>query len=300
MIAGRSENGGFGRLASRVLFAMAFAAVAVPAAAEVDSEHMFGFITGSDVGAPGEIEIEGETDSALGRHTGRYLASFPSLQLKYTVIENFRIAPHVELSRHTIHNQPDMFDINRLQLASGGMEFKWRALDRSKAPFGATFSMDTSFGRIDPGTGQRARDYGLDFTAAFDKELIHNLLFGAINLSYTPGWSRDPLTAQWQHAAVTGVGGALTVQIAPNIYAGGEVRYLRAYDSIDLSRFAGDAVYAGPTFFVAFTPKANMTLSWNTQIAGHEHGGQPGVSSGRLDLTNFERHQIRARIGVGF
>lgn len=261
----------------------------------IDSEHMFGFTVGSDIGSAGEIEIEGEQDSGLGKHAGRYYAATNSLQVKYTATNNFRIAPHLEFGHHAIAGVPGLADIGGTGFASGGAEFKYRVFNRADAPFGLTFGVDTSMARIDTGTGQRTRDYALDFSAALDREIITDQLFGAINLVYAPSWARDHLTGTWERAAATEVSAALANRIANGIFVGGEVRYLRAYESAGLSGFAGDAVFAGPTLYVMFSQRANMTLAWNMQVAGHAVG-----ESRRLDLTNFERHQVRLRFGFGF
>lgn len=261
----------------------------------VDSEHMFGFTVGSDIGSAGEIEIEGEQDSGFGKRAGRYYAAMNSLQLKYTATDNFRVAPHVEFGHHAISAVPGIADINNLGFASGGVEFKYRFLNRADAPFGLTLGVDTSIGRIDTGTGQRARDYALDFSLALDRELIADRLYGAINVAYAPSWARDHTTGTWERAAATEVSAALTNRIANGVFLGGEVRYLRAYETAGLSGFAGDAVFAGPTLYVMFSPRANMTLAWNVQVAGRA-SGEPG----RLDLINFERNQVRLRFGFGF
>lgn len=262
----------------------------------VDSEHMFGFVTGSDIGAAGEVEIEAEQDSGAGKRAGRYYAASNAVQLKYTVIENFRVSPYVLFGHHGVGAVPGMTDIDGLSLAAGGVEFKYRALNRASSPFGLTFAVDAGIGRIDMATGQRARDYALDFSAALDRELINDRLFGAINLSYAPAWTQDVAGGgDWGRSAVTGVGAAMVTRIGKDVFAGGEVRYLRAYDSANLSNFTGDAVFAGPSVYVMLTPTANMTFAWNTQIRGHARG-----ETGHLDLTNFERHQFRVRVGVGF
>src|SRR5262245_63116700 len=39
---------------------------------EVDTEHMFGFITGTDIGQVGDKELESETTGRLGKRTGSY------------------------------------------------------------------------------------------------------------------------------------------------------------------------------------------------------------------------------------
>jgi hypothetical protein len=38
-----------------------------------------------------------------------------------------------------------------------------------------------------------------------------------------------------------------------------------------------------------------ISAAWNVQVAGHEAG-----APGRLDLTNFERHQVRLKVGMEF
>lgn len=261
----------------------------------LDSEHMFGFTVGSDIGSAGDIEIEGESDSAAGKRAGRYIAALTSLQLKYTWLENVRIAPHVEFGLHAIDGVPGMSDIGRASVASGGVELKYRLLNRASAPFGLTFALDASVGRIDVATGLRARDHALDFSVALDREIVADRLFGALNFVYAPGWARNHDTGLWGQSAVLEVSGALAGRIANGVYAGGEVRYLRAYDNVSLSGFAGEAVFAGPSLYVMLSPHANMTIAWNAQIAGQAQG-----QIGPLDLTNFERHHLRLRFGMGF
>ncbi|MGN6286578.1 MAG: hypothetical protein ACTHM2_15625 [Afipia sp.] len=265
------------------------------AALSLDSEHMFGFTVGSDIGRAGDIEIEAETDAGAGKRAGRYVAALNSLQLKYTWLENVRIAPHVEFGLHAIDAVPGMSDVSRGSVASGGVELKYRLLDRATAPFGLTFGLDASLGRIDAATGLRARDQALDLSVALDREIVADRLFGALNVVYAPGWTRDYDTGLRGQAAALEVSGALTGRIADGVYAGGEVRYVRAYDSVSLSGFAGEAVFAGPTLYVMLSPHANMTVAWNMQVAGQAQG-----EAGHLDLTNFERHQLRVRFGMGF
>lgn len=263
--------------------------------AGVDSEHMFGFTIGSDIGSAGEIEIEAESDSGAGKRGGRYLAAMNALQLKATITDHFRVSPHVEFGHHAIAAVPGMADLTRTDFAAGGVEFKYRVLNRADAPFGLTFGLDTSVARIAAATGQRTRDYALDFSMALDRELIQDRLYGAFNVVHAPSWARDPVTRAWAQSSQSAVGASLVGRIGEGIYLGGEVRYLRAYESTGWGNFSGEAVFAGPSIFVMLAPRATMTLAWNAQIAGHVVG-----ETGALDLKNFERHQVRVRFGFGF
>jgi hypothetical protein len=52
-----------------------------------------------------------------------------------------------------------------------------------------------------------------------------------------------------QHDSKAGISAALSTQIRPGLFIGGDVRYLRAYSGLGLDAFAGQAVFAGPTVY---------------------------------------------------
>ena len=85
-------------------------------------------------------------------------------------------------------------------------------------------------------------------------ELMRNRLYAGFNLLYEPEVTRTA-TDGTQREAKFGGSAALAVRLAPNLLIGGEVWYLRHYDSPTLSDFTGDAVMAGPTLYVQFTPQ---------------------------------------------
>jgi hypothetical protein len=76
---------------------------------------------------------------------------------------------------------------------------------------------------------------------------------------------------------------------------GGEVWYLRHYDSPALTAFTGDAVMLGPTLYIQFTPKMFMTAAWNTQVWGREIG-----SPVSLNLAEFQRNRAKLKFAVEF
>ena len=71
-------------------------------------------------------------------------------------------------------------------------------------------------------------------------------MFAGFNLLYEPEMSRT-FGGESERESKTGGSMALALRIAPNVVVGGEVWYLRPYDSWNLSHFTGDAVMAGPT-----------------------------------------------------
>ncbi len=52
---------------------------------EIDTEHMFGFTEGSDIGEAGERELEAEPTGRFGKQDGSYNAVATGFQAKYTL-----------------------------------------------------------------------------------------------------------------------------------------------------------------------------------------------------------------------
>ena len=262
---------------------------------ELDSEHLFGFTEGSNIGAVGEKELEQETTGRLGKRGGTFRAFDPSLALKVPLTDNFRLAPGVSFYGYDVAPGPGL-----PARTSGGfngvfLETRLRVLDRRTAPFGLTLNIVPSFGTVDGGSGKGSRSYGTEAALLLDKEFIPGRLIAAINVGYALTSTR--LTGMGELAQGSGfeVSSALAYQVRPGFFLGGETRYARAYSGMGLDRLAGDALYVGPTVYTTLSEHAWASLAWSFQVAGRAIG-EPGP----LDLTNFDRHQVRLRIGYNF
>jgi hypothetical protein len=107
--------------------------------------------------------------------------------------------------------------------------------------------------------------------------------------------TRSRLTDAWSREAVVGPAAGLMVRVGPGILVGGEARYLRSYQSLALEKFAGQALFVGPTLYARLSKRSWMIAAWSSQIAGRAANG-----SGPLDLINFERHQAKLQFGLEF
>jgi hypothetical protein len=260
-----------------------------------DTEHIFGFTMGSDIGQPGEIELELENVAALGKRDGRYATLGTLAQVKYTLSDRFRIAPGFALGAQRIGDVPSFEDRHHLSFNGATLEFRAKLLDRSTAPFGLTLHAQPGWNRVDEASGQRIEHYGAEFAALFDRELVADRWFAAFNVWYGTGTTRLRATGHTAHDSEFSVHGALTYQVQPGFLIGAEMRYLRSYDGGGLDRFAGAAAYLGPTFSYNLTSTVGISGSWQVQVAGR------AAEDGRwLDLTNYERHQAMLRINAHF
>jgi hypothetical protein len=260
-----------------------------------DTEHIFGFMIGSDVGNPGEREFQSQTTGRFGKGGGTYRALAHEAEIEIVPVPNFRIEVGGSASLHDITGVPDIDDRRQLNFQGLSLDLRYRLLNRESAPFGMTVAAELHGDRIDETTGAKGRMYGTDFTLAFDRELVPNFVIGALNLTYQPQWARFEVAGLSEQNSTIGAAFAGMVRLRPNVLLGGELRYLRQYEGIGLGELSGQALFIGPTAYFQLSETSRLTLSWSMQA-----WGRPAGSAGNLDLVNFERHQARLVFGVNF
>ncbi len=263
-------------------------------AGEIETEHLFAFTTGSDVGTLGERELEGSTLARLGKRTGSYSAATQMFSLDFVPLPNLRTEYSATIVAHDIAGVSGLEDRQQLAVGQFAAHFRYRLLERGAAPFGLAAVVEPHWLRIDEGSGAFVRQYGVDLIAAFDREIVPNRVVAAFNLLYQPELAHKTI-GEWTQESTSGVAAAVMAQIAPGIFLGAEARYLRRYAGLGFDALAGHAAFLGPTLFAKLSPRAWIAAAWSAQIAG-----QAANAPGPLDLQNFERHQARLLFGLNF
>lgn len=298
---GSDWSSGARRLAGvvAVLGAFAWSGTAVAAGAHddegPDTEHIFGITMGSDIGDKGELELELETFSGIGKRFGTYLSTATHTHFKYTVTDTLRVAPGFTFGSHRIGGVPELDDHSEAGLHEASVEIRYKVMDRHKDAFGLTLNFEPGWTGIDPTSGQRVEGYGSVVSMLMDKEIIKDRLFGAFNFGWSGGTSRDLGTRDWTRDSELAIHGAFSYQIMPKVLVGVETRYLRTYGSLGLDDFKGEALYVGPTFSLMLSKIVGLSGTWNFQVAG-KAVGDPAA----LDLRNYERNQALLRITAHF
>jgi hypothetical protein len=274
---------------------VALAPAGVSAEEGFDTEHIFGFMIGSDVGNAGEREFQTQTTGRFGKGSGTYRALGQEVEIEVVPLPNFRVEVGGTATLHDITGVPDIDDRRQFNFQGLSLDLRYRLLDRETAPFGFTVAAETHGDRIDEISGAKGRMYGTDFTLAFDRELIPNFAIGALNLIYQPEWARFEVTGLSEKSSTIGAAFAGMVRVRPDFLLGGELRYFRQYEGIGLGEFSGQALFVGPTAYLQLSEQSRLTLSWSMQA-----WGRPAGSGANLDLVNFERHQARIVFGINF
>ncbi len=279
--------------------AVSLAALTLPPlagrAVAVDTQFIFGFTMGADVGELGEKEIEFGTFGRFGKGDGSYTALTQQFRLEFSPIENFRFEIGVPVTYHSIAGVTDLDD--RQQVAFDGLSFevRYRLFDRDRGPFALTIGVEPHWARVAETSGEPVDNYGTEFSLSADTELIENRVYAALNLLYDPELTRSRATGSWERQATLGISAAATAQLRPGIFFGAEALYLRTYQGIGFHAFAGDALFVGPTMYARLSKDLAVSAAWNIQVAGGAVD-----SPGSLNLTNFERHRALLRLEYNF
>jgi hypothetical protein len=261
----------------------------------IDTEHIYAFMIGTDVGELGEREFQSETAGRFGKQAGTYQAVGQQMELEFVPIKNFRIEIGTTLAAHNIESVPSFVDRTQVNWQGASLDLRYRLLDRETAPFGLTLALESHGNRIDETSAARAQNYGTELTLALERELIPGRAVATLNLGYQPEWTRFAGAPAEEQDSTLAVAFGVMAQLRPGFLLGGEVRYFRRYDGIGLDELAGQALFVGPTAYFQLSERARLTANWSVQA-----WGRPAGSNAALDLVNFERHQAKLVFGVNF
>jgi hypothetical protein len=262
---------------------------------EIETKYIFGFTTGSGIGIEGEREFTVDSIGRFGKRDGHYAATETKYEYEFTPSQFVQIEFGALGSTHDVGAMSDLDSRNAAGFAGGFAELRYLAVERtSNNPLSITLAFEPNVRFIDETSGARVHNYEFETTVNADLELLRNRLYAGFDLLYEPevSWTG---TGEVIREATIGSSAALSLRIVPDVLVGGEIWYLRHYDSPTLSAFAGDAIMLGPTLYVQFTPKMFMIAAWNAQVWGREAG-----NSLPLNLSEFQRHRARLKFAWEF
>lgn len=268
----------------------------------IDTEDLFGFTLGTDTGEKGEKQLTFTLDGRFGRaglsRNSSYSAFTGEAEFEYSLTDNLKISVGGAGSAFDIHHIFELDNMSGGGFSGGFFEVKYRFLDYRTAPIGLSLSIEPEWSRIDEVSGETATSYGIEFRLAADAEIAKDFLFAAANLVYVPEWERenDIGLSYWSSSSGLELSGAFTAQVVKDIFLGGEVRYLAAFDGATLGDRQGWGLYIGPTLYAQVTPNAYVKAALSFQVAGNPDD----FWGSNLDLVNFERQQARVEVGFQF
>lgn len=261
----------------------------------IDTEHLWAFMIGADVGDLGDREFESQLTGRFTKSSGTYQALSEATEFEFVPVDKLRVGFGAVGASYNVSGVPGFADTQQTGLQGWSFDWRYNFLNRKTTGVGLTFDMETYADRLDEISGQHVRTFGTDLTLALDRELIADKLMFGVNFFYQPEWTHL-ISANTNGQDVTiGITWSLIAQVQPNLFIGGETRYFRNYTGLAFDTLAGRALFIGPTLHWHLTERSRITAAWSFQVAG-----QSATTAGSLDLNNFERHQARFTYSADF
>ncbi len=244
---------------------------------KVETEHIFGFTEGTDIGQKGEQEFESTTVGQFGQ-TGGYTAIGNESAYRNVIFDGFRLSFSAVPEYYGVHDMPGLANRNRLDLGGVSSEFRWQVSDRTSFPIGLSVSLMPEWRRLDDPSGANAEGFEMPTAIAIDAALIPDTLFMASNLIYDPSILRTG--GAWEHDTSLEVSTAASYALTPEVFVGAEIRYV-SWDNQGLLSSRG--LFAGPSLYFKLSKTAALKVAWSAEIASETAYGP--------SLANFERNQ---------
>jgi hypothetical protein len=305
---------------------------------ETDSENIFGFTEGTDTQKQGEREISVDGIGRVGKRRfgppqipsrdspesrddddaasaavsrapagpaaplpGRstYRALNAKLGYQYGVTDDLSVELGLFGDARRVRNVADLPAKSFATFDGVSVELKYRLIERTREnPFGLAIEVEPRWSRVADVEGRGQDAFSLETKLLADLRIIPDRLWFATNLGWEPQTGRLRGTGQGARESMLSWSNALSLRVAETTFIGAEARYLRAYGGTYLNRLEGQALYLGPTLHHRIGKGAFVTVAYSGQVAGKDR--DPDLRNRALDLTHFERHNIKIKAGVEF
>lgn len=276
-----------------------------PAVAEpTDADDAFGFIDGSGLSSPCEIDIQKEMTARWGKRDGTYRGVNAKLEATWLLAPRWQASFALWQAYHGIRNNtvPGYPNQNRHAFDGLHVQVAYQFRERGERVFDPGFSVGVEFrwGRLSESEALSAERFAVTLKGAIDMAVHSDRLYAGINFNLGPGTERLRFGQGYVNDSGVELGAALTYRLRDGgrTFVGFNARYLAAYSGAFFNRRQGEAIFLGPTLFHEFGDigplrSVFLSIAWTPQVWGQDAGG----ILGGLDLVNFERHQFRLRIG---
>jgi hypothetical protein len=258
----------------------------------VETENLFAFLSGSDIGAKGEKHFTLDFEGHFQKRDGTFRALTKKVELGFNPSDRLHVALELWGDYFKVLGVTGFDDQDRF---GGGVALEFKALLVKRNSVGVALVVAPHYGTSEHVTGEAAIHYALEVKLILDAELIKDRLFAALNLLYEPELVRPRGEPAFERESMLGLSAAVMARVAQAVFLGAEVQYFRKYKGLALQVFAGHALYLGPALFIKLSEHASLTFGWAIQVAGRAVG-----DPAPLDLVNFERQRAKAKFSTHF
>jgi hypothetical protein len=263
----------------------------------VNTWLIFGFTEGSDVGNKGEWSFFHDSIIRAAGQTSGFAAWDGATGAGYSLTNRTVIGAAVTSSFQRYAAPSNMMgEIRSSESHSVGAlaSLKYQVFRRDESPAGLAIQI-SPYWQQSKSSPIGHDTIGTEFRLIADRTLVAERWFAAANLVYLPQHNAYADGSVVRESTLE-ISGAVSHRLWGDLFVGGEVRHLAKFQGYSIERFAGRALYLGPTLFTAVGEQGYFGVAWSMQVAGSARI----TAAPQLDLESFERHQFRLKGGLSF
>lgn len=248
----------------------------------------FGFGGSTSTLDVGKMDFQFDTTGRWDRRDGAYATATLGMQAARGVVEGLELGVTASAQHFDISGVPEVDDTDRFRFVGVGAVYKWRLRETDdEGRVGLAVELNPRWAGVSGDTGTREDSLIVDARATGETAFVPNRLYGALGVTYTPTWTW-PEEGEEERSSALDVSGSLAARVGPNAFVGAEARLASSFEGVALDRFAGRALYLGPTVSFRVAEGTWVSGAFEVQVAGEE-GDEPDRD---LDLTNYERFEV--------
>ena len=286
---------------TRILPAVVAAGLATLCASRASAEPDFGYVYTTGIEERGETEVTLWATDRRGKAEGHYDAQDYRLEVERGLTDTFQVSAYADFASHHLHGaEPVLEDVSR-SLAFQGLsaEFKYQFRSPKNGRLGIALYAEPGWSRISKVTGENADEYELELKAIVQKNLAHDRLVWAANLTLEPEWEHEhnpsPIADETEKELGIEVATGLSYNVARHWWLGAEGRYHSVYpDWTHGLHRENYAIYAGPSVHYEAGEWA-VTATWQPQLTG-----SPSLPGRGLEFDDHEKREFRLKISREF
>ena len=281
---------------NRFLVTAAFAASSLLATEAHADENLFAYSYGSETLPKGGSEAYLWATDRRGKGVGDYNAQDYKFELEHGFSDRFQSSLYVNFVSHHIKGlEPELENQDR-DFAWNGLQasFKYAFTSPYKDGLGVAIYVEPGFARYGKKSGERENQISLETKLLLQKNFMQDKLIWVGNITAEQEFEYEG-GGEWESELEFELSSGLAYNVAPGLHLGVEGRYANAFENFPNEFERADyALFAGPTVHYA-TKKWWATLSYQPQISGG-----PNVRSGSRNLADYEKREIRLKLGYNF
>lgn len=256
-------------------------------------ENYFGYTYAAETLPKGRSEIYQWATFRSGKADGSYRALDLQTEFEHGFTDRLQGALYLNAIKHDVSGvtgfrNRDQFRLNGLQAA-----LKYNLKSPHQDGLGLAVYLEPGYKRFSRKSGKREDIYFLETKIITQKNYREDTLVWATNLSAELEREHDLAGQAWETELELTLSSGLSYRFAPRWFVGAEGVAVSAFERADLTRLAEYGVFLGPNLHYA------SQSWWFTLTALPQVTGWP-ANSGSRNLNNFEKLEVRLKVGLNF